>query len=88
MAATLENLEYKITQAQRSISPIQSELREGMSVFAKLVSRVRRWRELSRQRRELAQLSDDLLKDIGLSRADALREANRPFWDDPQSLRK
>ena len=39
------------------------------------------WRDVSRQRRELAGLSDLLLKDIGLSRVDAEREARRPFWD-------
>ncbi|MCB1870079.1 MAG: DUF1127 domain-containing protein [Gammaproteobacteria bacterium] len=49
-----------------------------------LLSRIRRWSELSRQRRELARLSDEMLKDIGISRIDALREARRPFWDDPK----
>jgi hypothetical protein len=29
----------------------------------------------------LGALSDQLLKDIGLSRVDAEREAGRPFWD-------
>jgi uncharacterized protein YjiS (DUF1127 family) len=27
-------------------------------------------------------MSDHMLKDLGLTRADALREAGRPFWDD------
>jgi uncharacterized protein YjiS (DUF1127 family) len=41
------------------------------------------WIERSRQRRqlgELAELNDHLLKDIGLSRDEALREAAKPFW--------
>ena len=37
--------------------------------------------ERSRSRRALSALNDDELKDIGLSRADAYREARRPFWD-------
>ena len=41
-----------------------------------------RWQELARQRRALGALSDHMLKDLGLTRADALREAGRPFWDD------
>jgi len=41
-----------------------------------------RWQELARQRRALAAMSDHMLKDLGLARADALREAGRPFWDD------
>lgn len=47
---------------------------------------LRRWRQLARERGQLARLSDAALKDLGLSRADALQEAERPFWDDP--LRK
>lgn len=38
------------------------------------------WVERRRQRRALLELSDALLKDIGVSRADALREASKPFW--------
>ncbi|WPP47142.1 DUF1127 domain-containing protein [Pseudomonas sp. AN-1] len=44
--------------------------------------KVRRWRQLARQRRQLAMLSDATLKDIGLSRADIWVESHRPFWDD------
>ena len=38
------------------------------------------WIERSRQRRELASLSDYKLRDIGLTRADAHREYAKPFW--------
>lgn len=47
--------------------------------------RIERWRELSRERQALAALDDRLLRDIGLRRSDALREAARWFWDDPRS---
>lgn len=33
-----------------------------------------------RQRRDLLALDDAMLKDIGISRADALQEGNKPFW--------
>jgi uncharacterized protein YjiS (DUF1127 family) len=39
---------------------------------------------VARQRRHLAVLDDHLLRDIGLDRADATREAYRPFWDVPR----
>ncbi|ORC57527.1 hypothetical protein BZK31_20085 [Pseudomonas floridensis] len=48
-----------------------------------LKNRVIRGYELHRQRRLLAQMSDEALKDMGLSRADILQESERPFWDDP-----
>jgi uncharacterized protein YjiS (DUF1127 family) len=43
------------------------------------------WRELRRRqrsRRELRELADDphLLKDLGLTRWEALEEADKPFW--------
>ena len=38
------------------------------------------WMERSRQRRQLAALTDLQLRDIGVSRIDALREAEKPFW--------
>jgi uncharacterized protein YjiS (DUF1127 family) len=38
------------------------------------------WLERARQRRQLRQLGDHMLKDIGLSRADVEAEASKPFW--------
>jgi len=38
------------------------------------------WFERARQRRHLGQLSDHMLKDIGLSRADVESETAKPFW--------
>ncbi len=39
-----------------------------------------------RQRRALRDLDDASLRDIGLTREAALREANRAFWDLPRRL--
>ena len=44
--------------------------------------RLLQWHELARQRRALLALSDHMLKDIGISRAEAEREASRRFWSD------
>ena len=38
------------------------------------------WRAV-RTRRELAAMDDRMLRDIGISRVDALREADRAPWD-------
>lgn len=40
------------------------------------------WHERARQRRRLLQLDDRMLKDIGVSRADAVHEASKPFWQE------
>ena len=47
-----------------------------------LVERMLGWLERKRQRRELLEMSDSLLKDIGISRADAWHEGSKPFWKD------
>lgn len=38
------------------------------------------WLERIRERRQLAQLGDDMLKDIGVSRADVEHVVEKPFW--------
>jgi uncharacterized protein YjiS (DUF1127 family) len=42
---------------------------------------------LSRQRARLAQLDDATLRDIGITRAEAMHEAKRAFWDAPDNWR-
>jgi len=44
---------------------------------------ITRWNQLSQQRRQLREMDDRLLADIGLSQADVERVAGRRFWDDP-----
>jgi uncharacterized protein YjiS (DUF1127 family) len=36
--------------------------------------------ERRKERRQMLELPDHLLKDIGATRADVLREADRSFW--------
>lgn len=43
---------------------------------------------LRRERRRLALLDSHMLRDIGLSRDEALREAERPVWDVPAHWRR
>jgi uncharacterized protein YjiS (DUF1127 family) len=42
--------------------------------------RVAEWQRRARSRRELDGLSDATLRDIGITRCDAHREMNKPFW--------
>jgi uncharacterized protein YjiS (DUF1127 family) len=46
-----------------------------------LLATLERWVERRRQRRQLLELNDALLKDIGLSRADVVRESDKWFWE-------
>jgi uncharacterized protein YjiS (DUF1127 family) len=38
------------------------------------------WQERARTRHQLLMLDDQLLRDIGLTRLDARKEADKPFW--------
>ena len=48
--------------------------------IGRAVSTLRLWGRRVHTRRELLTLNNHLLADIGVSRADAVREANKPFW--------
>jgi len=49
-------------------------------VITGLFDRMATWNERRRQRLALEALPDHLLSDIGVSRADADQEADKPFW--------
>jgi uncharacterized protein YjiS (DUF1127 family) len=57
---------------------LQAELWRGL--IAAIVSTIAAWRERARSRRVLAALGDHRLRDIGLSRAEARLESEKPFW--------
>ena len=66
---------------------IYQPLRARADAFATLrgairgaLSTMRTWRQRAHTRRRLLTLNDHLLADIGVSRADVIREANKPFW--------
>jgi uncharacterized protein YjiS (DUF1127 family) len=48
--------------------------------IARGLDRLLLWAERSGQRHRLAELDDHMLRDIGLSRADVMAEATKPFW--------
>ena len=60
--------------SERTSEPRGSFLLRMISMIELVVQR-------RRSRLALMELSDDMLKDIGVSRSEAFREANRPFWD-------
>jgi uncharacterized protein YjiS (DUF1127 family) len=50
------------------------------SVAQRVLWTLREWRRRARDRSQLAQLDDRMLRDIGLTRADAEFLSNKPFW--------
>jgi len=67
------------TYAFRHHAPVRAVT--GLGGFAaRIVGLVLLWQERARGRKELQRLDNHMLKDIGLNRIDALREADKPFW--------
>ncbi|MBM3569216.1 MAG: DUF1127 domain-containing protein [Alphaproteobacteria bacterium] len=50
------------------------------SLLARLADALYVWRQRAATRYSLAELDERMLRDIGLSRADAQRETDKPFW--------
>jgi uncharacterized protein YjiS (DUF1127 family) len=52
----------------------------GSGLLVQLSETFRAWRRRYQTRRELTQLSDRDLHDVGLSWSDIVHEAEKPFW--------
>lgn len=68
-----------VTQVPAATQPARAETRPPFPWIRYLLTTLGCWHQRSRQRTALAELDDGLLQDIGLSRADALREVRKPF---------
>jgi uncharacterized protein YjiS (DUF1127 family) len=62
-------------RAQAGSGPIRVR-----DVLAAVIEQVLVWHERVRQRRQLQSLSDHMLRDLGLGRADVAAETSKPFW--------
>ena len=55
-------------------------VRRSRDALQYTVALLREWRRRSRDRAALAAFDDRMLRDIGVTRVDALYEINKPFW--------
>jgi len=66
---------------QRRFSPVPHGTRGAMSGIAgRVLATVREWRRRAHDRAELAKLDHRMLRDIGLTQADAEFLSSKPFW--------
>jgi uncharacterized protein YjiS (DUF1127 family) len=73
-----------LTNSQVSTLPHAAHRRPGLA--SRLLETVGRWRQVSRERAALGELSDRELADFGATSADVYREINTPFWRIPPTL--
>jgi len=70
MTAGNRRLAHKTTGPRPSLSDLAVRLFDAIGD----------WADRSEQRRALASASDQVLRDIGVSRLDAEGESEKPFW--------
>ena len=66
------------TAALKNRSALRHATASG--AFAETLATIGLWRERARQRRHLAEMSPEMLADIGVSASAARTEAGKPFW--------
>lgn len=80
--STIETIRYAETE---SLGARPSGQRTYVGRLVRVVRSLAAWfgslLERRRSRLVLLEMTDDQLKDIGISRCDAHREGLRPFWD-------
>ncbi|WP_167730212.1 DUF1127 domain-containing protein [Terasakiella sp. SH-1] len=59
--------------AKAGVHMVRADILQLMQIW-------RIWTKRAQQRRSLHTLSDETLKDVGLSRDQIQKEANKPFW--------
>ncbi len=64
--------------APRGATPGAGPIASGR--FAGVFNRLLLWQERASQRQALSSLDDRMLRDIGVTRAEAERESGKPFW--------
>lgn len=72
-------MERRHTVVRVGRGTMEATLDRSVRHVCRAFAQLGRWRQLSKDRAELARMSDDRLRDIGLSRADVVRESSRPF---------
>lgn len=68
--------------ALRSVHPVDhgSMAAAAAHHLTRIVEVVSQWHQRAASRRELAQLDDRMLHDIGITSADVDSEVSKPFW--------
>jgi uncharacterized protein YjiS (DUF1127 family) len=67
--------------APRYFAPPEAGLRSAARhALMGVVEALLAWHDRARERRALMELSDQMLRDIGISRAEARGEASKPSW--------
>ncbi len=71
---------YSIQVPASSVFSAQAAAAAPARLLRGAVETLLAWQHRAAERQQLAALSDYDLKDVGLTRSDAIAEAEKPFW--------
>lgn len=80
MNTTCVHINERITGTADQGTPVDTLYSAFSKTFNDLRGIYATWRRRIETRQHLADLDDRLLRDIGISRYDAIKEAAKPFW--------
>jgi uncharacterized protein YjiS (DUF1127 family) len=66
--------------AHAAVATVQFPMRIAGALAGGVLTLVN-WQERARARRQLAELDDRLLRDLGLTRGDVYKESRKHFWE-------
>lgn len=76
--------DYRVDDSGKGRSALTQRLKESLHIrkieILSFIALFKLWRLRSSQRKQLAQLPDFMLKDMGISHADVHKEVSKPFW--------
>ena len=73
-------IHFEIPRRRLGPVPHHRRRRAASDLAGRVLATLREWRRRAHDRAELASLDNRMLRDIGLTRADAEFLSNRPFW--------
>lgn len=63
-----------------NVGQLNAQPKPAIRTITSLVDILYRWQQRASERHHLRHLSDHMLKDMGLHRADIAAEVSKPFW--------
>ena len=80
MNTTCVNTSERLYGATAEVSAVDALSAKVFNSFNGLANLLATWQRRIENRQHLLQLDERLLRDIGISRYDAAKEAAKPFW--------
>jgi uncharacterized protein YjiS (DUF1127 family) len=75
-------MKYATSEAFEFTDPDKSSTSTTPTLTTKFFTLVSTWRKRSKKRAQLASISSHTLRDIGITRFEAMIESDKPFWEE------